>query len=668
MSAWIERILGEFPSDLARLWIVADPDDVLLDEQILSALRSCGFEALPFEDPIAFRADFEERYRQAWDLGEPGPAKALVLHLRSAEPDALPWDYLRQGRTVHLSLANLFPRLSYGVVRQIAAEHRGSLFKAQARHASQTLGETATKDFILTHIFRIGPHLISRTEDLWRELLRLHGQDAALPAVLADHVDGILQAQPRFKGLPIRGLLTSKGTMLRVVQDAWERFLKAKGITGTRIAEPSPDPAPGGDPAQIEIPFDHPDIRGLVAAMFLDGTLHPLAVASMPTDLPDWITVGIVKDPAALRNLVQDGLRSLIDTMPTADSSYRDWGAFAKRFGEILSRFHGLDPVRALGLRDALQEVQRLSDDGLVAWVGKRYSDLSSLPAATAPVMVHQIPRFLAMRRSPDATKVALLVFDGLAIDQWVQMREHVIQQDPKLVFEEGTCFAWIPTLTAVSRQALFSGLKPREFAESIESTSREPALWSRFWQDQGLRANEVFYCKGIRDTGRLAALGIDLSNPKLRVAGIVVDTIDEIVHGAVLGKRGIASQIDSWCDTGFAAKLFALLLDQGFQVYLTADHGNCEAVGTGRPNQGVIAETRGERVRVYRSELLRADSAQQFPGTTCLDFPALPPDFLPLFAAGRTAFAVQGEALVAHGGISVEELIVPFVKVSSSP
>ena len=114
-------------------------------------------------------------------------------------------------------------------------------------------------------------------------------------------------------------------------------------------------------------------------------------------------------------------------------------------------------------------------------------------------------------------------------------------------------------------------------------------------------------------------------------------------------------------------ARLFALLLDQGFQVYLTADHGNCEAVGTGRPNQGVIAETRGERVRVYRGELLRADSARQFPGTTRLDFPALPPDFLPLFAAGRTAFALQGEALVAHGGISVEELIVPFVKVSSS-
>jgi hypothetical protein len=61
----------------------------------------------------------------------------------------------------------------------------------------------------------------------------------------------------------------------------------------------------------------------------------------------------------------------------------------------------------------------------------------------------------------------------------------------------------------------------------------------------------------------------------------------------------------------------------------------------------------------------LRAESARQFGGTISLDAPALPSDFLPLFARGRTAFVTHGEELVAHGVISVEELIVPFVKVS---
>lgn len=37
----------------------------------------------------------------------------------------------------------------------------------------------------------------------------------------------------------------------------------------------------------------------------------------------------------------------------------------------------------------------------------------------------------------------------------------------------------------------------------------------------------------------------------------------------------------------------------------------------------------------------------------------------MPLFAGGRTAFVTDGEQVVVHGGISVEELIVPFVKVN---
>lgn len=102
-----------------------------------------------------------------------------------------------------------------------------------------------------------------------------------------------------------------------------------------------------------------------------------------------------------------------------------------------------------------------------------------------------------------------------------------------------------------------------------------------------------------------------------------------------------------------------------GYHIYLTADHGNVESTGVGRPNQGVIAETRGERVRVYRSEPLLADSAAAYPTTVRLDIAGLPANFMPLFAGGRTAFVPEGEQVVVHGGVSIEELIVPFVKVS---
>ena len=219
MSAWTDRILQEFPADLSCFWIACDPDDLLLDERILHGLRERGFEVLPFEDPVAFRTEYEERYRAAWDRGEEGTSKALVLQLRGTDLNTLPWDYVRMGRKVSLGLADLFPRLSYGVIRQMDSEHHEALFLAHNKHATQPLGEGATKDFILTHIFRISPYLLSRPEDFWREVLRLHYRGAGLPDLLARHVAGILKDTP-LSDLPIAELLASKSYMVRTVQDS----------------------------------------------------------------------------------------------------------------------------------------------------------------------------------------------------------------------------------------------------------------------------------------------------------------------------------------------------------------------------------------------------------------------------------------------------------------
>lgn len=659
MSLWIERILKEFPAELSRLWIAADPDDVLLDERVLAGLRDRGFEVLPFLDSVVFRAEYEQRYRQAWDQGHEGPAKSLVLHLRSNNTSDLPWDYLKQARRVSLSLANLFPKLNYPVVRALGAEYHEALFAAQTKHASQMLGGDATKEFVLTHIFKISPHLISRSEELWNVLLKLHYRDASLPTVLADHVAQVLDDNPEFSGLPISELFSSKSTLLRTVQVAWFRYLKKLGVSGTRTGEPESR----GLVAKVEVPFEHPDVRVIVDSMFLDGLLHPLAVQGIPAHIPDWAKTGVVQDPLSLRNLVEEGIKGIHQSLDSVET-HRDWSNLSRRIGEVIARFHSLDSARAEGLKGSIATLQEAVDDRLLAWVKKHYGDLPSLPAAKAPVMVHRIPHFLSMRRNAGESKIALLVFDGLAVDQWVQIRESLAKRAPHLGFEENTCFAWLPTITSVSRQAIFSGLRPREFASSIETTSSEPTQWSRFWQNEGLKANEVLYRKSIQNNADLQDLDTALSVPQLKVAGIVVDTVDGIVHSAFLGKRSASKLIEDWCDTGFVEKLFQLLIDKGFSIYLTADHGNVEAIGQGKPNDGVAAEKRSERIRAYRvKETLEQASASQ-PNTYRFDIAGLPADFMTLYAGGRTAFTQPGVQAVVHGGISVEELIVPFVKV----
>lgn len=658
MSAWTDRILQEFPADLSRFWIACDPDDLLLDERILHGLRERGFEVLPFEDSVAFRTEYEDRYRTAWDRGEEGASNALVLQLRGTDLNLLPWDYVRMGRKVSLSLADLIPKLSYGVIRHIDTEHHEALFVAHNKHATQPLGEAGTKDFILTHIFRISPYLLSRPEDFWREVLRLHYRGAGLPDLLAKHVATILKGTS-LGDLPIAELLSSKSDMVRAVQDAWGRFLSQCGVKSDRTSN---DDATEAFP-KVSVPFEHPDVRVIVDTMFLEGALQPAGALSLPADLPDWVMVGLVDDPQALGNLVSEGAKRTAADLPSVEATHRDWVEMARRLGEILSRFNSLSAEIAEPIKQQVRALQRDADERLKDWLLQHYADLPSLPAAKGPVMVHHVPRYLAIRRNAGEERVALLVFDGLAMDQWIQIRERLVARLPGFSADESGCFAWLPTLTSVSRQALFSGLKPREFSSSIETTSQEPSLWARFWQENGLRRSEIAYQKGLKRSEQLADVQEVISRPTTKVVGVVVDMIDEIVHGAMLGKRGVTSQIGAWCDTGFVEKLLLLLTKHGYQIYLTADHGNVDAEGIGRLSQGVVSEVRGERVRTYRSDALAALAPAEMDAFR-FDIPGLPPDFLPLYAGARGAFVPKGDQIVAHGGISVEELIVPFVKI----
>jgi len=672
MNQWHQRILQSFTADLSRLWVACDPDGVLLDEKLLSELRTRGFEVMAYDDPFGFRAEYEERYRAAWDADKPAPSPALIVHLHRDDASHLPWDIVRNARTVRLILAELFPKLAYSAVRQVEPERLAALFDAHQTELQSTRGESESRDFILEHIYQLTPRSIRTQVDFWREVLRLHFANRALPELFAEHAASILRGKGLFTGQPVAEWLSSRSALLRVVQDAWDRYLAELKLEGRRVAELDPPSFGAGKvSAEIEIPFDHTDVHAIIDSLFLDGSLHPLAMSGVPASVPGWIRAGIVEDVWSQFALAEKSIKALAETVPDADASHKAWGDFAKRFGEMLNRVYNLSGKdtgeQIAAIREHIKAIQTLSDERLHAWVAaSHYADLILQPATKGPVMVHHIPRFLRQRRSAGEAKVALLVFDGLAFDQWVHIREHLIKSRQPLAFDENTVFAWLPTVTSVSRQALFSGLKPREFDDSIDHTNKEEVLWKAFWQnDGGVAPGDVMYRRALHQVEQLIALQTEIADRQPKVLGLVIDEIDGRLHNE-RSKEDVAYCLDRWLKTGFVERLFALLLTEGFSIYVTADHGNVDAVGAGRPNQGVIAETRGERVRVYRSEPLRAESALTYPGTIALDVAGLPANFVPLFAGGRSAFVTSGDQVVVHGGVSVEELIVPFVKVSN--
>jgi len=301
------------------------------------------------------------------------------------------------------------------------------------------------------------------------------------------------------------------------------------------------------------------------------------------------------------------------------------------------------------------------------AWLEKRYSGLHSLPA-TQPVMVHHLARYLASHLgSARETKLALVLLDGLSLGQWMAIQRILSSMIPSAHFKLQACFAWIPTLTSISRQAIFSGHPPRKFGETILQTGKDERHWRAFWAQQGLDDPWVEYSYVVGDIDVEGIRGM-IENSMAKVLGVVVGKIDKIMHGMELGMAGMHSQTIQWASEGFLCGLLNELLVQGFQVFITSDHGNVEAVGWGQPKEGSMAEARGERVRLFNEELLRDHVASDYPDAIRWPTIGLPDDLLALMAPYGRAFASQGVRTVSHGGASLEEVIVPWVEVRGMP
>ena len=663
MSNWRDQILREFTPDVARLTLVADPDGLLLEEGVLAAIRERGFELLPFEDHIAFRYVYESRFRSRWDQGE---QTDLVVVLRSAvsDLDSLPYDLLRSGRQLSFSLGEIFPKLSYPVLMTLDRGDLDALYEAQKQHAPDVLGDNATKEFVLRHVFKIAPELIRKPSDLLRVLLRLHYQEQRIPAPLDERLVQILRRRNDFEEWPLETIIPDREAFFAFLQERWPIFLdRSAKQAGVRVREH--EGSYGFKlPGPSDLPFDHSEIRVYMDNLFLEGLLQAVPHSQAESLSKTWLTIGIRTDEQTDRTRRVAGLLDTIDaSIPKEEARHDDWFSFAKTWAELISLALESDAILPEAALQKMQALQTQIDAVFVPWLTKRYAGLINLPPAP-PVMLHHIPRFLS-RHITDAKehKVAFVLVDGLSLDQWIVIRKELVKRYLEFQFRENAVFAWIPTITAVSRQAAFAGKPPVYFPNSIHTTSKEPTLWTQFWVDQGLTQQEVAYAKGLGD-GTLESVEEVIAQPKTRVIGLVIDTVDKIMHGMALGAAGMHNQVRQWAGQPFMANLTNLLLTNGFRVYLTSDHGNIEAVGCGRPAEGAVADLRGERARVYPSSLLRSQIKERFPDA--LEWPpvGLPEDYLPLLAPGRSAFVRETERLVGHGGVSLEELIVPFVQI----
>ncbi|MBK8230673.1 MAG: BREX-3 system phosphatase PglZ [Candidatus Eisenbacteria bacterium] len=669
-DGWRGPILQHFSEASAkagRLTVVSDPDELLTEPGVVERLAARGFELITFGDPVAFRYAYESRFRQHWDRGE---ATHLVVVLRTDHGDLkhIPHDLIEEaresGRVLSFSLVHLFPSLAPNVVAELDPQHFDALANALEHANPGNLGTNATRDFVLRHVFEIAPELIKQPADLLRVLLRRHYRSQVFPESLDARLIEVLAQSPKWLSWPLERIVPNREAFLTFLGERWPGFLVSKGLE----AVPGREPAGPSISGPTELPFDHDDVRVYMDNLFAEGLLEPTA-AVRPIDDDRWFGVGIAGSPASSSECrFFHLLDELGATIPSADdATYQDWQDYSLRWGTWVRLRWQTQPDRDTASETAAVAFVERVQAAFSTWLQQRFGAMSTLPYLPRPVLGHHVPHYLAHHLGQAGTeRVALLVIDGMAIDQWGILKDTLEGN----CIEEHAIFSWIPTLTQVGRQAIFSGRLPMEFATSIEGTHRESAHWLNFWQDRGLPERAIWYQRPQGKSQSFEPLAADIigaaDDSAVRVVGAVIGLIDQSMHQVGLGTPGLHGLVEVWSRTRQLAGLVDGLVERDFAVFITSDHGNTYGRGFGKPDVGSTAQQRGERVHIFRSKDLRDNTATLYPNAIVWPQIGLPHDYFPLIAPYGACFMPEGTESVGHGGIALEEVLVPFIRITA--
>jgi hypothetical protein len=635
---WYQKVLDKFNLDTQRLILVADPDRILKEETILGYLTRQGFEIIEYRDPVAFRYIFEAEFREHKN-------NKLIVQVLEKNLKTLPYDVLELGISINLSLSDFFPRLSYPVLKELDPGAIGRLYPSYVEYDGGLLGDQGTKEFILQHVYEIVPGLIKNRVQFIKTLISLHCRSTQLSGDLVEFLSGKLGGKEFFDILNGSELISSGEEFWIFLNTQWDVYVRDK-IQDTN---------------KCLVPFDHDEIKVYVDNLFVEGKLNPVTIKTGADKLPDWAKVGVKGyEEAFKRKKLGLLLEKMGEIMEQENLSYQHWMNLAPVLAEakllVFDDMGSLSSDIVTKFHNAYDKLEALFKE----WLFYKYGTLSNLTYTKRPVMVHHIPRFMSYQgRKQEWGKMALVVIDCLAWDQWILIKQQ-LQNKGNFKVDEGSVFSWIPTMTTISRQAMFAGEPPRFFKDSLFTTSKEEQLWRRFWENEGFKAFSISLIKGLGNEHN-AEVEQFITNPKTKVLGLVVDKVDKMVHGQQLGTEGMLQDINLWMQDSYLLDLLNKLVVNGFKVFISSDHGNVAAVGQGKLDQGVLVDSKGERFRTYQNQAFLKDAKEK---TKSIEWPnfGLPEGVHVLLAEEQTAYVNEGSHIVSHGGISVEEVIVPFI------
>lgn len=352
-----------------------------------------------------------------------------------------------------------------------------------------------------------------------------------------------------------------------------------------------------------------------------------------------------------------------------------------------------LDEHPELGLRQTLLDQKRECNVEFGKFVERNYRNWLEQRSA-APVLSNSIVERFVLPELDNATAVFLIVVDCLRLDQWLMMERQLAHY---FTIQKNYYYSILPTATPYSRNSLFSGLFPAELEK------RFPEIWQAGEDDENsrnrnehqllekllLRKNiqlkpESKYIKILdAEFGRQVEANI-LSYTKSKLTAIVVNFVDMLAHGRsdspllkeiAPDEAAYRSLTQSWfLHSSLFSMLKTLSTQKNVSIILTTDHGSVRCLRGSKVIGDREASTNlrykyGRNLKVDERHAVFVKNPLEYRlprGGATTNYILAKEDFYFVYPTDYHKYLNQYRDSFQHGGISMEEMILPIVKLTA--
>lgn len=358
-------------------------------------------------------------------------------------------------------------------------------------------------------------------------------------------------------------------------------------------------------------------------------------------------------------------------------------------YRELVNWEMQIEKIEDEGVAEMLAAQKEEANVQFSKFVQRNYIDWVNGRGTDKPIQSHTVLKEKMFPYLSEQKPTFLFVIDNLRYDQWRCI--YPLLHDYYYVDEETICHSILPTATHYARNALFSGLMPSMIAKKY------PQMWlnendqggKNQFEEQLLGEYLKRYGKNIKysyakvlnaDFGKKVfdnfnqlmhnSLNVVVFNfvDMLSHAGTDVNVVRELADD----EKSYRSITASWFQNSVLLDMLKYLSDKKVPVFITTDHGTIKVeralkmVGEREVNTNL-------RYKVGRSSM-------DYPAKEVFEIKNPDEAFLPkesltqrfIFATKSDFFAYQNNFnqyvnlyrhTFQHGGISMEEMLTPFVK-----